>query len=98
LTVSISANRTNLALDYDDSDYDELALSLQTKAVLVVFLVGLSVCVVLNFANLHSDFQDLHDFYRGYMGRKMLISEGKLSSREYLDALKLVHEQMVIDD
>ena len=32
--------------------------------------------------------QDLHDFYRGYAGRRMLIAEGKLTSRAFLEALR----------
>jgi hypothetical protein len=28
-----------------------------------------------------TDFQDLKDFHRGYMGRKLLILEGRLTSR-----------------
>ena len=86
-------NRTNFVVNLDANEDDDA--SRQTQAVLFVCLVGLAVGIVINFANLHTDFQDLHDFYRGYMGRRLLISEGKLSSREYLEALELVHKQMV---
>ena len=58
----------------------------------VIALVGVVVGVVINFVNLHTDFQDLKDFHHGYLGRKMLISEGKLTSREYIKALKKLQE------
>ena len=60
--------------------------------MLFIALVGIVVGVGINFANLHTDFQDLRDFHRGYMGRRMLISEGSLTSREYLKALSTIEE------
>ena len=78
----LSEKRTNfevtIALDDLDSEGE---YSSQQRAVGLVFVVGIVVGVVINFINLHTDYQDLHDFYRGYVGRRMLISEGKLTSR-----------------
>jgi len=45
------------------------------------WVLGIIVGLVINFANLQTDFQDLRDFHRGYLGRQMLIREGRLSSR-----------------
>ena len=57
-------------------------------ALLFILGFGLTIGLAINFGNLHTDFMDLKDFHRGYMGRKMLIAEGRLASRVYLEALK----------
>ena len=62
--------------------------SKKTYAIGFILIVCVVVAVVINFINLHSDFQDLKDFYRGYMGRKLLILEGSLTSRTYINQLK----------
>lgn len=67
--------------------------SKKTLSVLVVVLAGIIIGLVINFVNLHTDFQDLQDFHRGYMGRKLLIKEGKLTSREYLKAINKVQKE-----
>lgn len=51
-------------------------------AVLVILLIGLVIGLMINFANLKTDFHDIRIFYRGYVGRQLLISEGMLTSRE----------------
>ncbi|XP_059095683.1 uncharacterized protein LOC131890364 [Tigriopus californicus] len=79
------------AFNEDDPDLDRI--SKKTLAVLVLLMAGVLVGVIINFVNLHTDFQDLQDFYRGYMGRRMLISEGKLTSRDYINAIKEVNEK-----
>lgn len=78
-------------INEDDPDLDRV--SKKTLAVLVLLMAGVLVGVIINFVNLHTDFQDLQDFYRGYMGRRMLISEGKLTSRDYINAIKEVNEK-----
>jgi len=36
------------------------------------------LAVILYFVNIHHDFQELDVFYRGYMGRRLLVQEKKL--------------------
>ncbi len=81
-------------------------ISKKWAALFFIALTGLIVGLMINFANLHTDFQvertktnyfskckvtlsyinikDLRDFHRGYLGRKLHISEGTLTSREYI--------------
>ena len=40
------------------------------------------VAIIVNFINLHSDYEEVHEFYIGFMGRKMLIQERRLTSRQ----------------
>ena len=49
------------------------------------------MAITVNFINLHSDYEELQEFYIGYMGRKMLIQERRLTSRTYLNLLKKEH-------
>ena len=43
--------------------------------ILCLCIVG---AIVLSFANLNDDFVELKNFYKGYMGRKLLLHEGRL--------------------
>ena len=49
------------------------------------------VAIIVNFINLHSDYEEVHEFYIGFMGRKMLIQERRLTSRSYLNMLRREH-------
>ena len=64
------------------------AVSKKTYAICFILIFCVAVAIIINFINLHSDFQDLKDFYRGFMGRKLLILEGRLTSRTYIDQLR----------
>ena len=64
--------------------------------MIFVLVFGIVIGLVVNFVNLHTDFQDCHDFYRGYMGRRLLISEGKLTSRAYLEAINTLKDQQKV--
>ena len=46
------------------------------------------VAITVNFINLHSDYEELQEFYLGFMGRKMLIQEKRLTSKTYLKLLR----------
>ena len=46
------------------------------------------VAIIVNFINLHSDYEELQEFYLGFMGRKMLIQEKRLTSKTYLKLLR----------
>ena len=64
--------------------------SLPKKTVVILFIL-LCCCIIavsINFINLQTDYMDLRDFYRGYMGRRLLIIEGRLTSKSYQDELK----------
>jgi len=89
--VDPTERRTNFEVTVNLNDLDDDGeYSSQQRAVGLIFAVGIVIAVVINFINLHADFQDLHDFYRGYVGRRMLISEGKLTSRDFLNALRTI--------
>ena len=62
--------------------------SKKAYAIGFILIACVVIAIIINFINLHSDFQDLKDFHRGYMGRKLLIIEGRLTSRTYLHQLK----------
>ena len=70
--------------------WESLAVSKKALAVLIVVFAGVVIGCVINFVNLHTDFQDLQDFHRGYLGRRLLIREGKLQSRRFCDAVEKV--------
>uniref|UniRef100_A0A0K2TSJ4 Uncharacterized protein n=1 Tax=Lepeophtheirus salmonis TaxID=72036 RepID=A0A0K2TSJ4_LEPSM len=74
----------------DSSEYTSEGgwLSKKTLVILVILSICILIAVCINFINVHSDFEDLKDFYRGYKGRKLLISEGRLTSRVFLNEFK----------
>ena len=53
------------------------------KIFIILTFLGLSVAgaIVLSFVNVHYDFLELRNFYRGYMGRRLLIQEGRLLTK-----------------
>ena len=60
------------------------------KIYIILTFLGLSVfgAIVLSFMNVHYDFLELHNFYRGYMGRRLLIQEGRLLTRRHEEKVK----------
>jgi len=62
------------------------------KIYIILTFLGLSVfgAIVLSFMNVHYDYIELQNFYRGYMGRRLLIQEGRLLTRR--------HEEKVIQN
>lgn len=68
--------------------------SFQRKIKVLAFILGCCclVAITVNFINLHSDYEELQEFYIGYMGRKMLIQERRLTSRTYLNLLRREHQ------
>ena len=68
--------------------------SFSRKIKVLGFILGCCclVAIIVNFINLHSDYEELHEFYIGYMGRKMLIQERRLTSRTYLNLLRREHQ------
>jgi len=57
------------------------------KIVIILTFLGVSVlgAIILSFVNVHYDFLELRNFYRGYMGRRLLIQEGRLTYRKHPD-------------
>ena len=55
------------------------------KIVIILTFLGVSVlgAIILSFVNVHYDFMELRNFYRGYMGRRLLIQEGRLTYRKH---------------
>ena len=64
--------------------------SFSRKVKVLAFILGCCcmVAITVNFINLHSDYEELQEFYLGFMGRKMLISEKRLTSKTYLKLLR----------
>ena len=64
--------------------------SFARKVKVIAFILGCCclIAIIVNFINLHSDFEELQEFYIGYMGRKVLIQEQRLTSRTYLNLLR----------
>jgi len=59
---------------------------------LTIIIVILSFCVVcaiiLSFVNVHDDYVELNNFYRGYMGRRLLIQEKRLLYKAQVDRVQ----------
>ena len=55
--------------------------------MIILTFLGVSVlgAIILSFVNVHYDFLELRNFYRGYMGRRLLIQEGRLTYRKLPD-------------
>ena len=64
------------------------SLPKKTGVIIIILFCCCVVAFIINFINVHTDFLDLKDFYRGYMGRRLLIIEGRLTSKTYLEYLK----------
>jgi len=74
--------------------------SFSRKIKVLSFILGCCcmVAIIVNFINLHSDYEEVHEFYIGFMGRKMLIQERRLTSRSYLNMLRREHLLNVEND
>ena len=68
--------------------YSPPAISRKNITICVILGFCVAVAVGINFINLNSDYEDLMDFYRGYMGRRLLIVEGRLTSKSHIQELK----------
>jgi len=89
--VVVNVNRTTTVKDRKESVvylHPPPAFSKKTYAIGFILIACVAIAISINFINLHSDFQDLKDFHRGFMGRKLLIHEGRLTSRTYMVQLK----------
>jgi len=60
------------------------------KIYIILTFLGLSIfgAIVLSFMNVHYDYIELKNFYRGYMGRRLLIQEGRLLTRGHEEKVK----------
>ena len=67
--------------------------SFSRKIKVLSFILGVCciIAIIINFINLQSDYEEVHEFYIGFMGRKMLIQEKRLTSRSYLNMLRREH-------
>ena len=61
------------------------------KTKINIILVILSFCVIcaiiLSFVNSSDDFEEMNNFYHGYMGRRLLIQERRLVYRGQVDRI-----------
>ena len=72
------------------------SLSRKNAAIVVILAFCVVIAITINFINLSSDYDDLMDFYRGFMGRRLLIVEGRLTSKRHVLRLK-AEEQLRMD-
>ena len=93
LTVSDSASNS-VATQTNPRNPIKYPPSFSRKIKVLAFILGCCclVAIIVNFINLHSDYEELQEFYIGYMGRKMLIQERRLTSRTYLNLLRREHQ------
>ena len=68
--------------------YTPPGISRKNVTICVILVFCVMIAVGINFINLSSDFDDLMEFYRGFMGRRLLIVEGRLTSRSHILLLK----------
>ena len=76
--------------------YSPPAISRKNITICVILVFCVAIAVGINFINLNSDYEDLMDFYKGYMGRRLLIVEGRLTSKSHIMELK-AKEQIKIE-
>jgi hypothetical protein len=61
--------------------------TIQKKLYIIIIILSLCVvcAIILSFVNIHDDFVELSNFYRGYMGRRLMLQENKLVYREQVE-------------
>ena len=77
-------------------DYTPPAISRKNVTICVILVFCVVIAIGINFINLSSDYDDLKEFYHGFMGRRLLIVEGRLTSKSHILLLK-AKEQMRIE-
>lgn len=62
----------------------------QKKITIIILILSLCVvcAIILSFVNVHDDFVELNNFYRGYMGRRLLIQEKRLVYRGQVERIE----------
>ena len=57
--------------------------TIQKKIYIIIVILSLCIfgAIILSFVNIHDDFMELSNFYRGYMGRRLMIQERRLVYR-----------------
>jgi len=60
--------------------------TIQKKIYIIIVILSLCIicAIILSFVNIHDDFMELSNFYRGYMGRRLMIQERRLVYRDKL--------------
>ena len=92
----IERNETSKTPPVSIYHYSAPAMSRKNITICVILFFCVAVAIGINFINLSSDHEDLKDFYRGYMGRRLLIVEGRLTSKKHIQLLK-AKEQVKIE-
>jgi len=66
------------------------------KIFIILTFLGISVlgAFVLSFVNVHYDFVELQNFYRGYMGRRLMIQEGRLVHRKHREKIRNIQSEL----
>ena len=92
----IKRNETSKTPPVSIYHYSAPAMSRKNITICVILFFCVAVAIGINFINLSSDYEDLKDFYKGYMGRRLLIVEGRLTSKKHIQLLK-AKEQIKIE-
>jgi len=92
----IKRNETSKTPPVSIYHYSAPAMSRKNITICVILFFCVAVAIGINFINLSSDHEDLKDFYKGYMGRRLLIVEGRLTSKKHIQLLK-AKEQIKIE-
>jgi len=73
--------------------------TIQKKIYIIVFILCLCVvcAIILSFVNIHDDFVELKNFYRGYMGRRLLIQEKRLVYRSQTNVGGQINQKKVAE-
>lgn len=61
--------------------------TIQKKIYIIIVILSLCIvcAIILSFVNIHDDFVELSNFYRGYMGRRLMIQERRLVYRRQVE-------------
>ena len=67
------------------SKYDKGFIS-RKKITIIVILLGISFfgAIIVTFLNVNQDFNNLHTFYAGYMGRKLVLRERVEENKQFV--------------
>jgi len=65
-----------------DFGHDDGKHKKQVIIICVIITICIIVAIILLVVNIFNDFNDLHSFHQGFLGRQLMMEEGRLLSRE----------------
>ena len=72
--------------------------TMQKKVTIIVIILCLCVvcAIILSFVNIHDDYVEMSNFYRGYMGRRLLIQEKRLVYWGQVERVKIIQVEYIL--